>query len=78
MVRDGYVLFIQGGGQYGGILDYTFIITKYLGRVHNRDTEHKSFETQCRYLLHTGFSFYKLTRKGTYFHGILSLDIQNN
>ena len=28
---------IQGGGQDREIIDYTCIITKYLGRVHNRD-----------------------------------------
>ena len=70
--------FIQGGGQDGGIIDYTFTITKYLGRLHNRDPEHANFETQCRYVFHTVFSCYKLTRKGACLHSILSLAIKND
>ena len=78
MVRDGYVLFIQGGGQYGGILDYTFIITKYLGRVHDRDPEHAKFETQRHYVFHAGISCYKLTRTYACFNSILFLAMPND
>ena len=46
MVRNGYMIFIQGGGQDGGIIDYTLIVTKYLGRFHDRDPENAKFETQ--------------------------------
>ena len=78
MVRDVYAIFIQYGGQYGGIIDYTFIIKNYLGRVHDRDPNHAKFEMQCRYVFHTDFSCYKITRKGACLHSILSFAIQND
>ena len=78
MVCNGYALFIQGGGQYGGILDYTFIITKYLGRVHDRDPEHVKFETQCGHVFYAGYSCYTLTIKGNCFHIILYLSVPND
>ena len=63
MLRNGYVIFIQGGEKYGVILDCTYIIEKYLGKVHDRDPKNAKFETQRYYVFHTGFSCYKSLEK---------------